>query len=261
MLQSANIEGDVVVDAMIDSLGRLDRRGSRVVGSVHELFTMSVWNGLSRAAFTPGQRGGVASSGLWRDTIEFRLQDDTIPCEPPRDHHRRICAAPQPVRRISLPLTAEANAPSSPTTPLRIERQEWHDSLLAGHSRWLRSAPPAYRVEIVAGCWCSSLRGPERVVVDVRNGRIIRERRSAPPRDSSSARMQFWHTWTIDSLFAASHRVLADDGRRINQLELDPRYGFPRRLDTEVSGTDDSWSRIEVRSFVPLRRAGSNDRR
>jgi hypothetical protein len=131
-------------------------------------------------------------------------------------------------------------------------RRRWRDSLAVGRKRWLSAKPRSYRVEITEGCFCLQALGPVRLVVDVRDGRIARRQRLAAPPAETAATMQLWRRWTIDSLFFAADLALVREDRYVEAFELDPRYGFPRRVHTDVHGVTDSWSRFDVRSFAPL---------
>jgi hypothetical protein len=73
----------------------------------------------------------------------------------------------------------------------------------------------------------------------------------ASVRDSVAAVSPIWLPWTIDSVFASAERDLQDPERNITRLELDPKYGFPRRVESDSPGVSDSWKHIEVRRFKP----------
>jgi hypothetical protein len=155
--------------------------------------------------------------------------------------------APERVQWIQVGPGAMAAMPDS-------LRARLVDSLRAGRARWAARAPKRYQIETTVGCWCSSAGSPDaprRPLVEVRDRRIV-SMREAPVRDSIAARSLVWLPWTIDSVFASAERDLHDPQRSIMRFELDPHYGFPRRINSDLPGTSDSWTHIEVRRFKPI---------
>jgi hypothetical protein len=128
------------------------------------------------------------------------------------------------------------------------------DSLRAGRARWTARAPKRYQIETTVGCWCSSAGSPDaprRPLVEVRDRRIV-SMKEATVRDSVAAGSLVWLPWTVDSVFASAKRDLHNQQRSIMRFELDPYYGFPRRIDSDLPGTSDSWTHIAVRRFKPI---------
>jgi protein TonB len=58
MLQSAGVEGEVLVQFVIDTSGRADSRTLKILKSSNEQFTQSVRNVLPRLRFYPAETGG-----------------------------------------------------------------------------------------------------------------------------------------------------------------------------------------------------------
>jgi hypothetical protein len=128
------------------------------------------------------------------------------------------------------------------------------DSLRAGRARWAARGPKQYQIETTVGCWCSSapsVNAPQRPLVEVRDHSIVSMQEASVP-DSVAAALLIWLPWTVDSVFASVERDLQDAQRSIMRLELDPHYGFPRRIDSDLSGASDSWKHIAVRRFKPI---------
>jgi len=58
MLESAGVEGEVLVQFVIDTTGRADMSTFKVLKSSNDLFTNSVRNVLPRMKFYPAETGG-----------------------------------------------------------------------------------------------------------------------------------------------------------------------------------------------------------
>ena len=143
--------------------------------------------------------------------------------------------------------------PVGPAMPDSL-RARLVDSIRAGRARWAARAPRHYQIETTVGCWCSSVpsvNAPRRPLVEVRDHSIV-SMQEASVRDSAAAALLIWLPWTVDSVFASLERDLKDPQRSTMRLELDPRYGFPRRIDSDLPGASDSWKHIAVRCFRPI---------
>lgn len=235
MLQSANIEGDVVLDVVVDSAGRVAWGRSTVVKSSHDLFTEAARSAFHRATWTPATEGGVPTAGTWRDTIEFRIQDDRVPCEAARAHHRRVCAQATSIG-VARPMSA-------------AEREELLDTLRAGRERWRNERPRRYRLEVTENAGMIAYVGPQfRLVTEVVGDSVrhVRRTRVAEPRLS-------WRATTVERLFAWAEDHVRTTDARVDVLELDPRYGFPRRLHSDRANTTDSETDVRVAAFTPVR--------
>jgi len=73
-LRSAGLEGDVVVEFVIDTTGRADLRTIRIVSSTHQRFTESAMKALSKARFLPAELGGRRVPQLVRMPFGFKLK-------------------------------------------------------------------------------------------------------------------------------------------------------------------------------------------
>jgi protein TonB len=58
MLESAGVEGEVLVQFVIDTLGKADMNTFKVLKSSNDLFTSSIKNVLPRLRFYPAETGG-----------------------------------------------------------------------------------------------------------------------------------------------------------------------------------------------------------
>lgn len=128
------------------------------------------------------------------------------------------------------------------------------DSLTAGRARWSARGPRHYRMETQMGCFCRVVareRMPRWPVVEVRDGRIVGARPAKP--SEVPTLLVTGLVATVEDLFASAERELRDSLRTVSTLEIDGKYGFPRRIHADTPGMSDVWRRIEVRSFTPLR--------
>jgi hypothetical protein len=103
-IRLANAEGVVVLDVVLDSLGRYDRQRSRVVAETHALFTLAVTASIDSAARTPTIYGNRRFVGTRRDTFAFILRrDSTQVCPHAAEHWTAVCAIAIPSPRIFIP--------------------------------------------------------------------------------------------------------------------------------------------------------------
>jgi periplasmic protein TonB len=73
MLQSANVEGSVLVQFVVDTTGRVDASTIKVLQSTHDLFAQSVKNVLPRMRFYPAEIGGRKVKQLVQQPFNFAL--------------------------------------------------------------------------------------------------------------------------------------------------------------------------------------------
>ena len=76
MLRSAGISGAVLVEFVVDTLGRLEPGSSKVLQSDHDLFAASVRDVLPRLRFIPAEAGGHKVRQLVRLPFRFDLNRD-----------------------------------------------------------------------------------------------------------------------------------------------------------------------------------------
>ena len=73
MLRSAGIDGRVVVQFTVDTVGRVDMASVRILSSTHDLFTRSVLDALRRFRFQPAQVAGHRVSALAEMPFDFQI--------------------------------------------------------------------------------------------------------------------------------------------------------------------------------------------
>jgi protein TonB len=73
MLRSANVEGEVLVQFVVDTTGRVDMSQFKVLKSSHDLFTTSVRTSLSQMRFYPAEIGGRKVKQLVQQPFNFTL--------------------------------------------------------------------------------------------------------------------------------------------------------------------------------------------
>lgn len=77
MLRSAGIEGGVLVEFVVDTLGRVEPGSSRVVQSDHDLFTNSVREVMPRLRFMPAEARGHKVRQLVRLPFRFDVNPES----------------------------------------------------------------------------------------------------------------------------------------------------------------------------------------
>jgi len=73
LLRSAGIEGTVLVQFVVDTLGRADMTTVQVLRSEHAFFTSAVKHALERMCFLPAEIGEHRVPQLVRQAFQFRL--------------------------------------------------------------------------------------------------------------------------------------------------------------------------------------------
>ena len=73
MLRTAAIEGEVLIDCVVDTTGAIDPTSVRIIDSDHDAFTAAVREVLPRLRFTPAETGGHKVRQWVRIPFEFRL--------------------------------------------------------------------------------------------------------------------------------------------------------------------------------------------
>lgn len=73
MLKSANVEGEVLAQFVVDTTGRAEMNTFKVLKSSHELFTQSVRNVLGNMRFYPAEIGGRKVKQMVQQPFTFAL--------------------------------------------------------------------------------------------------------------------------------------------------------------------------------------------
>lgn len=73
MLRSANVEGEVTAQFVVDTSGRAEMSTFKVIKSSHDLFTNAVRNALSNMRFYPAEVGGRKVKQLVQMPFQFSL--------------------------------------------------------------------------------------------------------------------------------------------------------------------------------------------
>src|SRR5215217_1104782 len=74
MLRSANVEGEVLAQFVVDTTGRFESGTFKVLKSSHELFTAAVKSALPNMKFYPAEVGGRKVKQLVQQPFTFSLQ-------------------------------------------------------------------------------------------------------------------------------------------------------------------------------------------
>lgn len=73
-LRETGVEGQVVVEFVVNEKGRVDMNSVKVIESSHALFTSSVRTALQRMRFSPAKVGGTSVKQYVQQPFTFRLQ-------------------------------------------------------------------------------------------------------------------------------------------------------------------------------------------
>lgn len=73
MLRSANVEGEVLVQFVVDTTGRVERGSIKILKSSHDLFTNAVQSALGGMRFYPAEIGGRKVKQLVQQPFNFAL--------------------------------------------------------------------------------------------------------------------------------------------------------------------------------------------
>jgi TonB family protein len=79
MLRTANVEGEVLAQFVVDTLGIADMREFKVLKSSHDLFTAAVKAALPSMQFTPAELNGRKVKQLVQMPFQFNLSQDATP--------------------------------------------------------------------------------------------------------------------------------------------------------------------------------------
>jgi hypothetical protein len=143
------------------------------------------------------------------------------------------------------PRTFAQTAVASTAHPAR----EVLDSLQAGRQRWARARVVEYQLQSHADCYCIYHREDfdrQLPLLTIRKQSIIaraKGKQGTPPSPEL----------TIEDLFARIEEDARSDGRIIDQLDLDPVYGFPVRYHAHDPQIPDAWLGLQVDSFAVIR--------
>ena len=86
-LQQNRIQGRVVVQMILDTLGRVELGSLQFVTTPHPGFLMSVSQYLALARFRPARRNGRLVRSLVQMPVDFRLRGLAFPCQVSADIH------------------------------------------------------------------------------------------------------------------------------------------------------------------------------
>jgi TonB family protein len=78
LLRSANVEGEVLAQFVVDTMGRVDASGIKVLRSTHDLFTNAVKASLPNMKFTPAEVGHRKVKQLVQMPFQFSLTKGSV---------------------------------------------------------------------------------------------------------------------------------------------------------------------------------------
>jgi protein TonB len=73
MLRSANVEGEVLAQFVVDTTGRVEPNSIKILKSSHDLFTNAVQQALRTARYYPAEIGGRKVKQLVQQPFNFTL--------------------------------------------------------------------------------------------------------------------------------------------------------------------------------------------
>jgi protein TonB len=74
MLKSANVEGEVLAQFVVDTTGRVDMNTFKILKATHDLFAQSVKQAVQGARYSPAEIGGRKVRQLVQQPFTFALQ-------------------------------------------------------------------------------------------------------------------------------------------------------------------------------------------
>jgi TonB family protein len=95
MLQSTGVQGQVIAQYVVDTLGRAEAASFRVLESTHVLFTSAVQAALPALRFVPAEVGGRKVRQLVQQPFVFSIE---APAPPPADQARPRATPPPPAQ-------------------------------------------------------------------------------------------------------------------------------------------------------------------
>lgn len=123
------------------------------------------------------------------------------------------------------------------------------DSLQAGRKRWTHAHVVEYQVQSHVSCYCiyhAEDIDRQLPLLTIRNGSIIARARGKPGTPPS-------RDATIEDLFTQVEDDARITGRIIDDLQLDPVYGFPVWYKAHDPSIPDDWLELRVDSFAVIR--------
>jgi hypothetical protein len=124
------------------------------------------------------------------------------------------------------------------------QRQSLQSTLRNERELWQVRKPREYRFLLRVGCFCPGTRGW--LLIEVRAGKPLR----AWDRTGKSVPLADWNTFSIDGLYDNLDRTANTDGEV--RIAFDPRWHFPKFVNSVVLPGPDAWSTIEVRGLQAI---------
>jgi TonB family protein len=126
LLRSANVEGEVLAQFVVDTMGRVDASGIKVLRSTHDLFTNAVKASLPNMKFTPAEVGHRKVKQLVQMPFQFSLTKGSVlgPAIRPNPGRPSSAEASACLRRSSHPACTSNPRCSGPS--LRSREIEGH---------------------------------------------------------------------------------------------------------------------------------------
>jgi TonB family protein len=140
-LRAANIEGSVLAQFVVDTLGLADMKEFKVLKSTHDLFTATVRNVLPTMQFYPAELNGQRVKQLVQMPFDFRLSKNGVANTATRPGTARLTRADGPVPvndnqtyfefQVEKTVTARAGTASAPKYPAELRAANIEGEVLA----------------------------------------------------------------------------------------------------------------------------------
>lgn len=139
-LRTANVEGQVLLQFVVDTSGRPDMSQFKVLKSSHELFTAAVHNALPMMKFNPAELNGRRVKQLVQMPFQFNLSKGTASkTVPPGAATLRKSDGPVPVSdnqtyfefQVEEPVSPSATTSVSPKYPTELREAQIEGEVLA----------------------------------------------------------------------------------------------------------------------------------
>jgi len=159
VLRSGNIEGNVLAQFVVDTLGRADMAEFKVLKSDHDLFTAAVKSVLPMTKFNPAELGGHKVKQLVQMPFQFTLSKNGVTNSAPRTGAATLTRADGPVPvndrqtyfefQVEQAATVHAGTAASPKYPAELRAANISGEVLAQFTVDTTGAPVVGTLKIL----------------------------------------------------------------------------------------------------------------
>jgi len=159
VLRSGNVEGNVLAQFVVDTLGRADMTEFKVLKSDHDLFTAAVKSVLPMTKFTPAELGGHKVKQLVQMPFQFTLSKNGVTNSAPRTGAATLTRGDGPIPmndrqtyfefQVEQTATIRAGTATSPKYPAELRAANISGEVLAQFTVDTTGAPVVGTLKIL----------------------------------------------------------------------------------------------------------------